>query len=103
MYKPRRQVKGEGVAQMSTLLNKSYLVKVSTKGGGGVKNAPNSVYVVCTQPHMLKNFFEVKEDFVLSNRFADIDIHAMPAKFTVPDFSFGISTMGRFLMQKSCV
>ena len=35
---------------MSTLLNKSYLVKVSTKGGGGVKNAPNSVYVVCTQP-----------------------------------------------------
>ena len=34
MYKPRRQVKGEGVAQMSTLLNKSYLVKVSTKGGG---------------------------------------------------------------------
>ena len=34
---------------MSTLLNKSYLVKVSTKGGrGGVKNAPNSVYVVCT-------------------------------------------------------
>ena len=38
---------------MSTLLNKSYLVKVSTKGGGGVKNAPNSVYVVCTQPHSL--------------------------------------------------
>ena len=35
---------------MSTLLNKGYLVKVSTKGGGGVKNAPNSVYVVCTQP-----------------------------------------------------
>ena len=35
---------------MSTLLNKSYLVKVSTKGGGGVKNAPNSVYMVCTQP-----------------------------------------------------
>ena len=34
---------------MSTLLNKSYLVKVSTKGGGGVKNDPNSVYVVCTQ------------------------------------------------------
>ena len=51
VYKPRRQVRGEGVAQMSTLLNKSYLVKGSTKGGGGVKNAPNSVYVVCTQPH----------------------------------------------------
>ena len=38
------------VAQMSTLLNKCYLVKVSTKVGGGVRNAPNSVYVVCTQP-----------------------------------------------------
>ena len=25
VYKPRRQVMGEGVAQMSTLLNKSYL------------------------------------------------------------------------------
>ena len=48
--KPRRQVRGEGVAQMSTVLNKSYMVKVSTKGGGGVKNAPNSVYMVCTQP-----------------------------------------------------
>ena len=34
---------------MSTLLDKSYLVKVSTEGEG-VKNAPNSVYVVCTQP-----------------------------------------------------
>ena len=32
MYKPRRQMRGEGVAQMSTLLNKSYLVKVYTKG-----------------------------------------------------------------------
>ena len=37
LYKPHRQVKGEGVAQMSTLLNKSYLVKVTTKGGGGSK------------------------------------------------------------------
>ena len=40
---------GRGVAQMSTLLNKSYIVKVSTKGGR-IKNVPNSVYVVCTQP-----------------------------------------------------
>ena len=39
----------KGVAQMSTLLHKSYLVKVSTKGEG-VKNAPNFIYVVCTQP-----------------------------------------------------
>ena len=36
VYKPRRQVRGR-VAQMSTLLNKSYLVKVSTKGEGGQK------------------------------------------------------------------
>ena len=34
---------------MSTLLNKSYIVKVSMKGGEGVKNTPNSVYMVCTQ------------------------------------------------------
>ena len=37
VYKPRRQVRGRGVAQISTLLNKSYFVKVSTKGGGGQK------------------------------------------------------------------
>ena len=37
VYKPRRLVRGRGVAQMSTLLNKSYLVKVSTKGEGGLK------------------------------------------------------------------
>ena len=43
MYKPRRQVKKEGIAQMSTLLNKSYLVKVSTKGEEGVKNKVDSV------------------------------------------------------------
>ena len=52
VYKPRRQVRGRGVAQMSTLLNKSYLVKVSTKEEGGSKMPPNSVYVVCTQPLM---------------------------------------------------
>ena len=34
VYKPRRQVKGEGVAQMSTLLNEIYLVKRSMKGEG---------------------------------------------------------------------
>ena len=46
VYKPRRQLRGGGVAQMSTLLNKCYLVKMSTKGGGG-QNTPNFVYVVC--------------------------------------------------------
>ena len=45
----RRHVRGEGVAEMSTFLNNGYIVKVSTKGGG-VKNTPNSVYVVCTRP-----------------------------------------------------
>ena len=39
---------------MSTLFNKSYLVKVSMKGGRG-QNAPNSVYMVCTQPHFNQN------------------------------------------------
>ena len=48
MYKPRREVKGEGGTEMSTLPNKGYLINVFTKGEGG-QNAPNSVYVVCTQ------------------------------------------------------
>ena len=30
-------MRGRGVAQMSTIINKSYLAKVSTKGGGGQK------------------------------------------------------------------
>ena len=40
---------GEGVAQMTTTLNNSYLEKVST-WGEGFKIAQNSVHVVCTQP-----------------------------------------------------
>ena len=46
---------------MSTLLNKSYLVKVSTKGEGG-QNAPNSVYMVCTHytaPKLIAMLFNV--------------------------------------------
>ena len=55
VYKPRGQTTrtnegGGGVAQMTTTLNNSYLVKVSTKGGEGVKIAQNSVHVVCTRP-----------------------------------------------------
>ena len=48
---------------MSTLLNKSYLVKVSTKGGGG-QNAPNSVYMVCTYtvPKLKPNLVEALLD-----------------------------------------
>ena len=50
MYKPRGQTRGEGeFAQMTTTLNNSYLVKVST-WGRGVKIAQNSVHVVCTRP-----------------------------------------------------
>ena len=36
-HKPRGQLKGEGVSQMTILLHKPYLVKVITKGEG-VKN-----------------------------------------------------------------
>ena len=41
---------------MSTLLNKNYFVKVSTKGERGSNKTPNSVYVVCTQPKSLKKY-----------------------------------------------
>ena len=35
IYKPRRQFNGEGeISQMTILLNKLYLVKVTTKGRG---------------------------------------------------------------------
>ena len=37
VYKPRGQTRGRGVAQMTTTLNNSYLVKVSTWGEGGSK------------------------------------------------------------------
>ena len=42
MYKPRRQVRGKGVAQMSTLLYKSYLVKVSKNEGGSKGKGSNT-------------------------------------------------------------
>ena len=41
MYKPRGQMRGEGVAQMTTILNKSYLVKVSAAMGEGHTLSPN--------------------------------------------------------------
>ena len=46
---------GGGVCQMSILLHKPYLVKLSTKGGGGVKNAQNSVHMVYGRPLLKKN------------------------------------------------
>ena len=47
MYKPREQMRG--VAQMTTILNNIYLVKVSTVREG-VKIAQNSVHMVCIRP-----------------------------------------------------
>ena len=40
----------EGVAQMTTTLNNSYVVFKSVQIGEGVKIAQNSVDVVCTRP-----------------------------------------------------
>ena len=45
LYKPRGQTKSEGVPQMTTTINNSYLVKVSTYLGERVK-----IHVVCTCP-----------------------------------------------------
>ena len=55
----------------------------STRGRGGVKNALNSVYVVCTQSQLSKYFVFNIEYFVLSNN--DIDIannHKLISKST---------------------
>ena len=43
--------RGEGVAQMTTIHNNCYLVKVSTYERKGVKIAQNSVTMVCTRPY----------------------------------------------------
>ena len=39
-YKPRGQLRGRGVSQMSILLQMPYLVKVTTKGDEGVSKIP---------------------------------------------------------------
>ena len=36
-HKPRGQLRGRGVSRTTILLHKPYLVKVTTKGGGGQK------------------------------------------------------------------
>ena len=41
---------GRGVSQMSTLLYNPYIVKWSTKGGGGVEKVQKTVYVVYERP-----------------------------------------------------
>ena len=53
MYKPRGQTRGEGVAQMTTTLNNSYLVKVSTL----FAHAPS---VISDQENDLKDKFCLK-------------------------------------------
>ena len=52
VYKPRRQVRG--VAQIFTLLNKSYLVKVSTKGEGGQKCHKFCLRGLYTAPYLVR-------------------------------------------------
>ena len=44
---------------MSTLLNKYgkfYYVKLSTRGGGGIKKVQKYVNLVCERPHMSREF-----------------------------------------------
>ena len=60
---------GEGVAQMTTTLNKSYLVKVFT-WGRGVKIAQNSVHVVCTRPLVV--YVRTKVDFIYDSKYESI-------------------------------
>ena len=50
IYKPRGQLRGRVVSQMIILLHKPYLVKVTTKGRGGVKNTQNFDHVVYGWP-----------------------------------------------------
>ena len=50
MYKPRRKVKGRGIAEMSILLNNdSYLKKKCLRRGEGCQIIPNFVNVVYAQ------------------------------------------------------
>ena len=49
---------------MSTLLNKSYLVKVSTKGEGGQKCPKFCLRGLCTAPKGSANFENFRKDIV---------------------------------------
>ena len=50
IHKPFGHGRGKEVCQMSILLQKPYLVKLSTKGGEGGQNVQNSVHVVYRRP-----------------------------------------------------
>ena len=42
-----------GISEIVTLLNKlTYLVKLMTMGGGGVKNLEKMSDIICGRPHM---------------------------------------------------
>ena len=51
-HKARGQLRGEGISQMTILLHKLYLVKVTTKGERGVKNIQNFDHMVYGWPPM---------------------------------------------------
>ena len=73
---------GRGVGQMSTLRNKPmYLIKLSTKGEGGVKKVPKSFYVVDGSPHYMANFFPVKSK-ILTLQQAPINIKRQEIAYT---------------------
>ena len=46
IHKPRGQLRGREVSQMTILLHKSYLVKVTTKGRGSGRNSQKFDHVV---------------------------------------------------------
>ena len=47
-----------GGGQMSKIVHKPYLVKLSTKGGGGVKNVQKSVHMIYEWPLSIFLFFQ---------------------------------------------
>ena len=64
VYKPRRHLRG--VAQISTLLNKSYLVKLSTKGEGGQKYPKFCLRGLYTAPNENLSKSCTHEDLILT-------------------------------------
>ena len=55
------ELEGEGVSQMSMLLHKPYLVKWSTKGGGGSKISKKTVHMVYGCPFNMKSIYVFKK------------------------------------------
>ena len=55
IHKPREQFKRRGVSQITILLDKSYLVKVTTKGEGSQKCPKNWPHDLWTTPKVKQN------------------------------------------------